>query len=80
MFYRSPIFVRVVQQIGRHEFITSAHEKVSIFGAPSARVSFSGLVWEIENTSLRFPSAASLLIEQRTINCNSLNLSLKIRS
>ena len=79
MFYRSPIFVRVVQQIGRHEFITSAHEKVGIWSTQCA----SFIQWfgvGNENTSLRFPSAASLLIEQRTINCNSLNLSLKIRS
>ena len=59
-FYSEPIFGRVIQEIGCHEFISSTQEKVSIFGAPNAQVSSSGLVWELENVALRFPGVASL--------------------
>ncbi len=59
-FYSEPIFGRVIQEIGCHEFISSTQEKVSIFGAPNAQISSSGLVWELENETLRFPGAASL--------------------
>ena len=59
-FYSAPVFGRVVKEIGCYEFSTSAQEKVSIFGAPNARVSSSGLAWELENVSLGFPGVASL--------------------
>ncbi len=59
IFYAPPVVGFVLQQGSKYPLNLPLQSKISIFGMPRARVSSSGLQWELKNHLLNFPGPTS---------------------